>query len=99
MVAETIIDHPEAALTEIQGHTDKRGSRRYNLKLSNKRAKSVVKFLLKKGVPSERLAFKGYGFDQPLEEGKTGKEYFQQNRRVQFIVLKIDPTRSKKCQK
>ncbi|HIN85372.1 MAG TPA: hypothetical protein EYN06_02745, partial [Myxococcales bacterium] len=99
VVAETIIKSPEAALTEIQGHTDKRGGARYNLRLSDRRAKSVMTYMLQKGVPPERLSFKGYGFDKPYEEGKAGREYFDQNRRVQFIVLRIDPTKSKKCQK
>jgi len=99
VVAETFIKHPEAALTEVQGHTDKRGSRRYNTRLSDRRAGSVVKYLIKRGVPADRLAGKGYGPDKPLEEGKVGKEYYDQNRRVQFIVLKLDSTKSKNCQK
>jgi outer membrane protein OmpA-like peptidoglycan-associated protein len=99
VVAETINKSPEAALTEIQGHSDKRGSRRYNLKLSDRRAKSVMQYMLNKGVSPERLSFKGYGFDKPFEEGKVAREFFEKNRRVQFIVLRIDPTRSKKCQK
>ena len=86
-------------MTEIQGHTDKRGSRRYNTRLSDRRAQSVVKYMMKRGVPAERLSFKGYGFDKPFEEGKAGRDFFEKNRRVQFIVLRIDPTRSKKCQK
>ena len=86
-------------MTEIQGHTDKRGSRRYNTRLSDKRAKSVMKYLFDKGVPPDRLLAKGYGFDKPLEEGKDGKAYFDQNRRVQFVVIKLDPTKSKRCQK
>ena len=99
VVAETIVERPEAALTEIQGHTDKRGGAGYNRRLSNKRAKSVMKYMIKKGVPPGRLEFKGYGFDKPLEPGNVGKKYYNQNRRVQFIVLKLDPTKSKKCQK
>ena len=99
VVAETIIAHPEAALTQVQGHTDRRGSRRYNVRLSNRRAKSVVDYLVKAGVPRERLEFKGFGPDQPLEEGKDGPDFYDQNRRVQFIVLKLDPTASQNCQK
>ncbi|MFT5433976.1 MAG: OOP family OmpA-OmpF porin, partial [Myxococcota bacterium] len=99
VVAETIVSSPEAALTQIQGHTDKRGSRRYNKRLSKKRAESVMKYLVKRDVPSSRLEAAGFGPDKPLEEGKDGKAYYDQNRRVQFIVLKLDATKSKKCQK
>ena len=58
-----------------------------------------MKYLLNKGVPPSRLVARGYGFDKPLEEGKDGKAYFDQNRRVQFMVIKLDPTKSKRCQK
>ena len=98
VVAETIIAHPEAALTEIQGHTDRRGGRRYNRRLSDRRAHSVREYLIGKGVDASRLQSKGYGPDQPLEEGQDGPEYYDQNRRVQFIVLQLDPTKSERCQ-
>jgi outer membrane protein OmpA-like peptidoglycan-associated protein len=93
-----MIAHPEAAVTEIQGHTDRRGSQRYNRRLSDRRANSVRDYLIRKGVPAERLMAKGYGPDQPLEEGKDGPDYYDQNRRVQFIVLQLDPTKSERCQ-
>ena len=96
-VASTILEHPEAEVTEVQGHTDMRGARKMNLKLSDKRAKSVAEYLTKKGVPAERLQGTGYGPDKPFEEGKSGPEYYDQNRRVQFIVLKLDPTKNEKC--
>lgn len=45
----------------IESHTDSKGSDKYNLKLSEKRAKKVVEYLTKKGIPSENLNYKGYG--------------------------------------
>ena len=46
---------------EIGAHTDARGGRRYNLKLSQRRAEAVVQWLVRQGVPSYRLVAKGYG--------------------------------------
>ena len=51
---------------EISGHTDNTGSEATNLKLSENRAKAVVDFLVKKGIPSTRLQFKGYGSSEPV---------------------------------
>ena len=58
-----------------------------------------MQYLIKQGVPAERLTFKGYGFDIPLEPDNTGPEYYDQNRRVQFIVQTLDPTKSERCRR
>jgi OmpA-OmpF porin, OOP family len=52
---------------EIRSHTDERGSDTYNMKLSQGRAKSVVDYLISKGIPAERLVAKGYGETTPAE--------------------------------
>jgi len=52
---------------EIRSHTDERGSDSYNLKLSDRRAKSVVDYLIAHGIPMERLVPKGYGETMPVE--------------------------------
>ncbi len=96
-VAQTILANPVAEITEVQGHTDKAGGRGYNIKLSTARANSVMNYMAGKGVPAERLTAMGYGFDKPLEEGKDGKQYYEQNRRVQFIVVKLDPSKDERC--
>ena len=70
--------------------TDKRGGAAYNRKLSHKRAESVYKYLMNKGIAPERMIFQGYGFDKPLVEGK-GEAVWSQNRRVQFMILKKAP--------
>lgn len=71
---------------EISGHTDNVGSDKTNLKLSNDRAKSVVAYLIKKGIPESRLEYKGYGESQPIA-GNDTPEGRSQNRRVEFKVI------------
>ena len=71
---------------EISGHTDSRGSDEYNEKLSHSRAKSVVDYLIKEGIKSSRLEYKGYGESQPLATNDT-EEGRQFNRRTEFKIL------------
>ncbi|MBI3136858.1 MAG: OmpA family protein [Bacteroidetes bacterium] len=52
---------------EIRSHTDMRGNDEYNLKLSERRAQSVVDYLVDHGIPRERLIPKGYGETMPAE--------------------------------
>ena len=68
---------------EISGHTDNIGSEVYNEILSQKRADSVVKFLLKKGINKNRLTAKGYGQSKPIDTNETdiGRA---NNRRTEF---------------
>ncbi|MFT7583118.1 MAG: outer membrane protein OmpA-like peptidoglycan-associated protein, partial [Myxococcota bacterium] len=107
-VADALIQHPWASSIRIEGHTDWHGSKRYNLSLSDRRAKAVRKYLTKKGVPAARLTSKGYGLAFPLNaadprgvcerctEGcackSTGDATRAQNRRVQFRIMKVDQT-------
>ncbi|MBN2173730.1 MAG: OmpA family protein [Bacteroidales bacterium] len=71
---------------EVSGHTDNVGSATYNQDLSERRANSVVGYLLRKGIDPNRLAFKGYGFTQPIASNDT-PEGRQLNRRTEFKVL------------
>lgn len=71
---------------EISGHTDNVGSASYNQKLSESRAKSVVNYLLDKGIDQTRLTFKGYGFNRPVA-GNDTEEGRQQNRRTEFEIM------------
>jgi OOP family OmpA-OmpF porin len=72
---------------EISGHTDNVGNPTYNQKLSEGRAKSVVDYLITKGVSENVLTFVGYGQDRPVDTNKTeaGKA---NNRRVEFFLVK-----------
>jgi len=71
---------------EIAGHTDSDGDENANLKLSQARAESVVKYLVSKGVNKEKLIAKGYGETEPVAENTTaaGK---QKNRRTEARIL------------
>lgn len=89
-VAQVLKEHPEILRLEVQGHTDNKGSKNVNTRLSQDRAAAVQKALEKRGVESGRLVSKGYGPDQPIGDNKTD-EGRAQNRRVQFIVLEKKP--------
>ncbi len=71
---------------EISGHTDNKGAADYNQRLSESRAKSVVDYLISKGIAADRLQFKGYGLTQPMAGNETD-EGRQLNRRTEFKVL------------
>ena len=71
---------------EIEGHTDNTGSTSHNLELSTNRAKSVYDFLIKAGIPKERLQYKGYGSTKPKVDNST-EEGKQLNRRIEFRIL------------
>jgi outer membrane protein OmpA-like peptidoglycan-associated protein len=71
---------------EISSHTDNVGSAAYNQRLSEARAKSVIDYLTKNGIPMERLEFKGYGFSDPIAPNETD-EGRQLNRRTEFKIL------------
>ena len=86
-VAATMQGNPSIQLIEVQGHTDERGDDAYNLDLSDRRAKSVEKYLADKGVDAKRLSAQGYGETQPLDR-KSNEAAWAKNRRVAFLILK-----------
>lgn len=63
-LVETLLDNPNVTI-ELMSHTDSRDTEEYNLSLSEKRAKVVVKYLIDKGIDPERLQAKGYGESTP----------------------------------
>lgn len=71
---------------EISAHTDSKGSDEYNMKLSQKRAESVVNYLIGKGIAPSRLIAQGYGETQPIDTNDT-EEGRQNNRRVEFKIV------------
>ena len=75
------------SLIEISGHTDDVGSDELNQSLSQQRAKSVVKYLVSKGINSQIIKGVGYGESRFLDTNKT-KVGRSKNRRVEFLVLK-----------
>ncbi|HSO00097.1 MAG TPA: OmpA family protein [Candidatus Nanopelagicales bacterium] len=89
-VAAVLKEHPEITRVEVQGHTDIRGNRAYNLTLSQNRANAVMKALTQRGIEESRLTAKGYGPDVPIGDNKT-EEGRQKNRRVQFKIIEKKP--------
>ena len=88
MVADTFKDNPWVKRVRIEGHTDNRGSDAFNLRLSDRRAHSVMRFLIRAGVSPDRLQAQGFGETQPIESNHT-RQGRAANRRVEFII--IDP--------
>lgn len=84
-VLEVLLLNPEIELN-IHAHTDDRGSRKYNLELSNQRAESVMEYLVKKGIDPSRMSFEGYGNSQPIADNNSD-EGRARNRRVEFEIL------------
>lgn len=76
----------EEMSVEIAGHTDAIGDDASNLVLSQKRAESVVNYLIKKGVPSSQLVPKGYGEAAPIADNET-LEGRKENRRTEARIL------------
>jgi outer membrane protein OmpA-like peptidoglycan-associated protein len=78
---------------EMSAHTDSRGADEYNLKLSDNRARSVMEYILSKGIASNRITSHGYGETMPVApnanpDGTDNPEGRQLNRRVEFKILK-----------
>ncbi len=71
---------------EVTGHTDRSGSRQYNMVLSQKRAQSVMERLVAQGIPRGDIAVFAKGEDQPLIPTGDGVREAQ-NRRVEIILL------------
>ena len=76
---------------EIDAHTDSRGHRSYNEDLSQRRAQSVVDYLVSRGIRRERLIAKGFGETKLLNECRDGvncsEEKHRKNRRTEFRVV------------
>ncbi len=83
-VAKALQDNDKIQV-RIEGHTDSRGSKRYNLRLSSSRAKSVRKYLIGRGVSGGRMVAKGYGEEVPIADNRT-EAGRAENRRVEFVI-------------
>ncbi len=81
-------DNPRMTI-EVSAHTDNVGSAAYNNKLSNRRAQSVVDYLIESGVDGEKIVAKGYGMSQPIVPNTT-EENRAMNRRVEFKILDFE---------
>lgn len=87
-VAEILKANPKIKI-EVQGHTDNRGNKKYNQKLSESRANAVMVALVSRGIERERLRSQGYGMDRPIVPNDTDQNRAL-NRRVQFIRVESE---------
>ncbi len=87
-VVKLMIDNPDIKI-EISAHTDNTGSNSYNIRLSNRRAKSVVLYMLDSYIDSNRLISKGYGESSPLVPNDSD-EHKAMNRRVELKILEVE---------
>ncbi|MEH1008984.1 OmpA family protein [Winogradskyella sp. ECml5-4] len=92
---ENIVDvlrkHPEMII-KIESHTDSRGRDKYNLKLSDRRAKSTAKYIISRGIDANRIeSARGYGETRLLNKCANGvkcsEEEHQVNRRSYFYII------------
>ena len=82
-----LLNENPAIEIEMSAHTDSRGSDSYNIRLSDNRARSVMEYILAKGIAPHRITSKGYGETQPVATNDTD-EGRQLNRRVEFKIIK-----------
>ena len=89
-IVEVMREYPKMKI-DIRSHTDSRGSDSYNLKLSERRAKATLEWIVKQGIERKRLTAKGYGETQLVNGCSNGvpctEEEHQENRRSEFIVV------------
>ncbi|MGB5243903.1 MAG: OmpA family protein, partial [Lutimonas sp.] len=88
-VVQVMNEYPEL-LIEAGSHTDSRGKDKYNQKLSEKRAKSTVDYIVSKGIDASRITYKGYGETELVNDcgndANCTEEQHQLNRRTEFKI-------------
>lgn len=97
----TLTENPDI-IVEIGSHTDARGTNRYNIRLSQRRAESVVRWLVEKGIARDRLVPRGYGESVNVNNCSNNvpcsEREHQMNRRTEFKVIGciscIDPAKA-----
>ncbi len=82
----SFLDQNPKVKVAIHGHTDSEGDAARNMKLSTDRANAVYGYLIKKGIDSGRLSFKGFGQTQPRTGNET-EEGRAKNRRTEFVII------------
>ena len=82
--AEWLKRYPNVTVT-IEGHTDERGTREYNLALGERRAQAARNVLVASGISSSRISTISYGKERPAVPGST-EEAYAQNRRAVTVV-------------
>lgn len=85
---EALLKEKPTLQIEISGHTDNEGSAEYNQQLSESRAKSVVDYLVSKGVDPKRMSYTGFGETKPFAPNTT-LEGRKKNRRIEFKITSV----------
>lgn len=80
--AEYLADNPDITVT-LEGHTDERGSREYNLALGERRALSIRQILMLQGAARDQFRVTSFGEERPAEDGSNEAAYAK-NRRVEI---------------
>lgn len=82
----------------LGGHADERGSRNYNITLSAKRAETIKKYLVSKGIDPNKIIIYAYGKDFPAKTGNT-EESWAYNRRVDVAIWPSLPSKEEALKK
>lgn len=85
--ANFLLRHPDARV-KLEGHTDERGSREYNIALGMRRAKAVARYLKQHGVSPDQISMVSYGQEKPAALGHNEQAYWK-NRRVHLKYKKL----------
>ncbi|MFD3293174.1 OmpA family protein [Aquirufa sp. KTFRIE-69F] len=92
-IVQVLKDNPGVSI-ELGSHTDARASASYNLKLSQRRADSAVKYIIEHGIEASRIKAKGYGETQLINGCSDGvdcsEEAHQENRRTEFKITDLN---------
>ena len=92
-IVQVLKDNPSISI-ELGSHTDARASASYNLKLSQRRADSAVKYIIEHGIEAARIKAKGYGETQLINGCSDGvdcsEEAHQENRRTEFKITDLN---------
>jgi peptidoglycan-associated lipoprotein len=92
-IVQVLKDNPDISI-ELGSHTDARASASYNLKLSQRRAESAVKYIIEHGIEAARIKAKGYGETQLINGCSDGvdcsEEAHQENRRTEFKITDLN---------
>jgi len=92
-IVNILKQNQDFGLLQIEGHTDSVGADAYNQKLSERRAQSVQKYLIQKGISAKELRAIGFGESQPVATNLTS-EGRGENRRVEFNIMRSQHERS-----
>lgn len=84
--AQYLSSNPNARVT-LEGHTDERGSREYNVGLGNRRAQAVRRMLMFHGVADRQVETVSYGEEKPAARGQN-EDAWARNRRVEIIYAR-----------